>query len=343
MAQAVRTFVITRAERGRSVAEVLHARLGLSFNDARRLINRGHVRLDGRMSVDPRRTVRAGQQVKVAKVPAAAARKPAVPPPEESLPRTTIRYADLQVIIVEKPAGLTTVRHADEATAYGARARRYLPPTLADLLPGLLNKGRGGTRPVRAVHRLDKETSGLVVFARTPAAERDLGLQLRAHSMERRYLALVRGRARSERIETFLVEDRGDGRRGSATQPGEGKRAVTHVKVLENLGDFTLVECRLETGRTHQVRIHLGERGTPLCGEKVYDRPLNGRPLPDGSGADRPMLHAAGIGFRHPATGKMMSWTSPLPRDMARLLASLRKRAPADAKRAERTKGTSTV
>ena len=86
-----------------------------------------------------------------------------------------------------------------------------------------------------------------------------------------------------------------------------------------------MVECRLETGRTHQVRIHLGEAGTPLCGERVYDRPLNGRPLPDGSGARRVMLHAARLGFDHPATGKRMTWDSEMPPDMAELMERLRR------------------
>jgi 23S rRNA pseudouridine1911/1915/1917 synthase len=194
------------------------------------------------------------------------------------------------------------------------------------VLPGLLSKGKRG-RParVRAVHRLDRDTSGLVVFALTPEAERDLGRQLRAHAAERRYLALVRGRPKVGRIESNLVHDRGDGRRGSSSMPGHGKRAVTHVKVLEGLGDYSLVECWLDTGRTHQVRIHLGEAGAPLCGERVYDRPPHGRPLPDGSGAARPMLHAATLGFRHPTTGKWVSCSSPLPKDMAALLARLRK------------------
>jgi 23S rRNA pseudouridine1911/1915/1917 synthase len=177
------------------------------------------------------------------------------------------------------------------------------------------------------VHRLDKETSGLVVFARSVAAERHLGQQFRAHSTERCYLALVRGRAKPGQIESFLVRDRGDGRRGSATKPGEGQRAVTHVRVVEELGEYTLVECRLETGRTHQVRIHLGEAGTPLCGERVYDRPLHGKPLPDGSGAARIMLHAATLGFDHPMTGKRVRWQAPLPADMAELLTRLRQRA----------------
>jgi 23S rRNA pseudouridine1911/1915/1917 synthase len=175
---------------------------------------------------------------------------------------------------------------------------------------------------------LDKETSGLVVFARTVAAERHLGQQFRAHSTQRLYLAVVRSKATSARIESWLVRDRGDGRRGSAPLTADGpppgaQRAVTYVRVLEELGAYTLVECRLETGRTHQVRIHLGEAGTPLCGECIYDRPLHGRPYPDGSGLKRIALHAATLGFDHPASGKRMRWDSPLPADLARLVERL--------------------
>src|SRR5262249_53623591 len=155
---------------------------------------------------------------------------------------------DAEVVVVEKPAGLTTMRHPEDVAEHGPRAKRFLPPTLADLLPDLLASANHGRRQVRAVHRLDKETSGLVVFARTVAAEGNLGKQFRAHSTERLYLAVVRGKAKSGRIESWLIADRGDGRRGSSPTPGEGQRAVTHVRVLEELGDFTLVECRLETG-----------------------------------------------------------------------------------------------
>ncbi len=269
-------------------------------------------------------------------------------------PKPVIRYADAQVVVVEKPPGLTTMRHPEEAAEFGPRGRRFLPPTLADVLPNLLAtyeadkrsnsqrtklrrkfKGKSNSSPlplphsphrssIRAVHRLDKETSGLVVFARTPEAERKLGSQFRAHSTERRYLALVRGRARPETIETWLVRNRGDGRRGSSSQKGAGQRAVTHVRILESLGEFTLVECRLETGRTHQVRIHLGESGTPICGETIYDRPLHGRPLPDASHAPRLALHAARLDFDHPQTGRRMSFTSPLPEDLARFVKRLR-------------------
>ena len=234
--------------------------------------------------------------------------------------QSIIRFADAHIVVVDKPPGLTTMRHPHEAAEFGARGRRYLPTTLADQLPGLLGGGK-----VRAVHRLDKDTSGLVVFARTRAAERHFGQQFRAHTVERCYRAIVRGRALAQRIESWLVRDRGDGRRGSSSTPGDGQRAVTHVRVVGEVGAYTLVECRLETGRTHQVRIHLGEAGTPICGDHVYDRPLHGRPLPDGSAMSRIALHAATLGITHPATGKRMHWQSPLPADMNALLARLRK------------------
>jgi 23S rRNA pseudouridine1911/1915/1917 synthase len=133
----------------------------------------------------------------------------------------------------------------------------------------------------------------------------------------------VRGEAKDASIESKLVADRGDGRRGS----GEGgQTAVTQVRVVERLGDFALVECELETGRTHQVRIHLGEAGTPLCGERVYDRPLHGKPLPDGSGAKRPLLHAAYLAIDHPETGKRLEWRAKTPNDMTELIARCREK-----------------
>jgi 23S rRNA pseudouridine1911/1915/1917 synthase len=104
--------------------------------------------------------------------------------------------------------------------------------------------------------------------------------------------------------------------------------------VLEDLGDFSFVECRLETGRTHQVRIHLGESGTPLCGERVYDRPVNGAPMGrDTSGATRPALLAATLGIQHPVTGQRLEWSSAMPADMAALLARLRSQRPGRKKR----------
>ncbi|HZT83735.1 MAG TPA: RluA family pseudouridine synthase, partial [Gemmataceae bacterium] len=176
---------------------------------------------------------------------------------------------------------------------------------------------------LRVVHRLDKETSGLVVFARTVAAERGLGKQFHAHTVTRRYLAVVPGSVRPQRIATWLVRDRGDGRRGSGPE-GQGKEAITHVDVIERLPGCTLLLCRLETGRTHQIRIHLAELGHPVCGEKVYGRGLGEGPRTDASGAPRLALHAAELGFVHPATGQEMRWAMPLPPDLEAFVARLR-------------------
>src|SRR5712691_10327819 len=259
----MRRFVVSRSEAGKPLAALLCARLSLAWPEAKQLIRQRHVYLAGAPCPDPNRRVQPGQRVEIKtedKQPSKHGHKQARhPPPGEdkarpanhSGPKPTICYADAHVVVVDKPAGLTTMRHPGEAAEFGARGRRFLPPTLADVLPAMLKPGRSGKPPrVRAVHRLDKETSGLVVFALAPAAESHLGKQFRAHSVERCYFAVVRGRARSGRIESWLVQDRGDGRRGSGPRQGEGRRAVTHVRVVEPLGDYTLVECRLETGRT---------------------------------------------------------------------------------------------
>lgn len=328
-----RFFIVGRNEAGRPVGACLCVRLSLSRFVMRRLLREQRVRINGTPCVDPNRRLQRGQRVQV-RLPGTA-KKQDKPAPQGKRtarspqgPQPILRYVDEHIVVAEKPAGLTTMRHAEDVVEFGQRARRFLPPTLADLLPDLLaRRSAGRETTVRAVHRLDKETSGLVVFARTSEAERHLGRQFRAHTIERQYLALVRGRAADARIESSLVRDRGDGRRGSSTAPGEGQRAITHVRVVEALGDYTLIECRLETGRTHQVRIHLGEAGTPLCGERIYDRPLHGKPLPDGSGMGRIALHAALLGFEHPATGQRRRWTSRLPKDMADLLKRLRRTA----------------
>lgn len=322
---SVHFFIVGRTEAGRPVGVCLCARLSLPRSQVRRLLSAQKVRVNGKLCLDSHQRLQRGQRVQVRLADSSRRRDTSVADRLPSGPRPTIRYADKHVVVVDKPAGLTTMRHAEEAAEFGSRGKRFLPPTLADLLPDLLARRSPHERTsMRAVHRLDKDTSGLVVFARTVEAERHLGRQFRAHTIERVYRAVVRGQAKDARIESRLERDRGDGRRGSSATPGEGQRAVTHVRVVEKFGEYTLVECRLETGRTHQVRIHLGESGTPLCGERIYDRPLHGKPLPDGSGMKRLALHASLLGFEHPATGEHMRWTSNLPKDMADLIGRLR-------------------
>jgi len=302
-----------------TLAAALRAWLsGRSWSQVRRLILARQVMLNGNVCVDPARRLRLTDVVKILPHPAA-------PPPREKDVR--IRFLDADVVVVEKPAGMTSTRHAEERN-WPSR-RRQLQPTLDEILPRILAKiekrrGKGAPPPVRAVHRLDRETSGLVVFARTVAAERHLMQQFRRHTTHRRYLAVAHGNVSAQTIATNLVRDRGDGRRGSTKLPDVGKRAVTHVRPVERLGQYTLVECRLETGRTHQIRIHLAEQGHPLCGEKVYNHPLFGEPLADTSGAPRLALHAAELGFEHPITGEPMRFEMPLPDDLAAFVRRLR-------------------
>jgi 23S rRNA pseudouridine1911/1915/1917 synthase len=187
---------------------------------------------------------------------------------------------------------------------------------------------RATVTPLHVVHRIDKDTSGLLAFAKTKAAERALALAFRAHDVERTYLCVVHGvLLRDLRIESQLVTDRGDGLRGSTRRPGQGKRAVTHVRVVERLPAATVCEVRLETGKTHQIRIHLSEAGHPLVGERVYIRDwlaADKTPI----AAARLLLHAATLGFRHPVTGREVRLTSPLPEDFTVELERLRRSAP---------------
>jgi 23S rRNA pseudouridine1911/1915/1917 synthase len=159
------------------------------------------------------------------------------------------------------------------------------------------------------------------VFARSIAAKKLLANQLRFHTMHRRYLAIAHGAVAARRIESRLVADRGDGLRGSTRLPGAGQLAVTHVEPVEPLRGATLVACRLETGRTHQIRIHLSEAGHPIVGEKVYVRGFAGPYI----AAPRVMLHAAELGFVHPGTGREVRFEDPLPADMEAVLAKLRR------------------
>ena len=333
-------FHVAEAEVGKTLAAVLRGRLaGLPWSQVQRLVRKRHVLVNGNLCCDEGRRLKTGEVLKVLEHATA---------PQGREEDVRIRYVDEHVVVVEKPAGMTSVRHDEER--HWKESRKNLQPTLEDVLPRILAKrdtsekparreqrGRHKTPPpvyrrrpvrtvpVRAVHRLDRETSGLMVFARTVAAERLLGAQFREHATYRRYIAVVEGAVQEQTFESRLIRDRGDGRRGSTIEPEVGKRAVTHVKPKEMLDGYTVLECRLETGRTHQIRIHLSEPGHPLCGEKVYRGPPFKPPTTDRSGAPRIALHAAELGFVHPVTGESLRYTMPLPKDLQSFIDRLRK------------------
>ena len=318
-------FPVGPAEAGHTLAKVLRSRLAgdaPSWAAVRALVAARRVRVDAAVCADDARRMKAGEVVELL-----AHSKPL---PKNAHPdRLTVRHLDEHVVVVEKPAGVNSVRHPLELT--WSETRRQLDPTLQDLAQwAAANRlGRKPTTlpPLRIVHRLDKETSGLLVFARSALAERGLGLQFRHHTVVRRYLAVIPGMLPPQTIASRLVRDRGDGRRGSTRLPEVGKPATTHVSVEEQLAGYSLLSCRLETGRTHQIRIHLSEAGHPVCGDKVYCRRPDGSQVADASGAARLALHAAELGFTHPVTGAVLHWAMPLPADLTKLVVKLRGKA----------------
>jgi 23S rRNA pseudouridine1911/1915/1917 synthase len=248
-------------------------------------VERGRVEVDGSPILDPALRLRSGQSVRFG-----ATRK-------SRAATSVLVFEDRHIVVAEKPAGISSVpyqRGERETLMDAVRAEwksRGVPPA---------------ARVLHVVHRLDKDSSGLLVYARTRASERALQGQFRRREVSRVYLCLAHGRVGSGTIESRLVPDRGDGLRGSGP---EGKLAVTRVRVLKEFAKATLCEARLETGRTHQIRIHLAESGHPLVGERVYVRDFvskGGRLIP----SPRLMLHAAKLAFDHPISARPVSLES---------------------------------
>ncbi|HKV08347.1 MAG TPA: RluA family pseudouridine synthase [Thermoanaerobaculia bacterium] len=307
------TLTISKEQAGQTLSALVREILpGTSWSKARELCGSGRVLVDGVVYTDPARRMVAGERMEI-RLGGPARRREAL--------TDLVAHLDADVAVVRKPAGILTVPFE--------RDDRDTLIALARVAIRRIEGGKGGPT-LRAVQRLDKETSGLVVFARNVSAQRDLQEQLGEHTVLRRYQALVHGTAEDAVYETQLLADRGDGLRGSwgvfrpaKGQPPEGAReAITRVTVLERLAGATLVACELETGRQHQIRIHLAEAGHPLVGETVYIRDHRGPILP----APRPMLHAAVLGFVHPRTGRSLRFEDPPPADFEAVLERLRRK-----------------
>jgi 23S rRNA pseudouridine1911/1915/1917 synthase len=341
-----RTFHLAAEHDGQTLAAAMKRLLtptrsvseGLSWSQVRKLIAGRRVQVNGNLCLDEERKVKAGDVVRLWN------RALAAPPDADDV---KLVYVDEHLVVIQKPAGVTTLRHR-EATDLPQR-RKQLQPTLDELVPQLLARhlglhdagGRGSRRAAQRrgprtdprltiypVHRLDRDTSGLMLFARTRQAEQKLIHMFARHDVQRAYVAVVHGRiAAPLTIDSWIVRDRGDGLRGSAPQgeSSEGaRRAVTHVRPMEEINGYTVVECRLETGRTHQIRIHLAELGHPLCGEKTYTHRIGQPPENDDSRAPRQALHAAGLSLQHPLTGQLLRFRMPLPDDLKQWLLALR-------------------
>lgn len=273
-------FTVVAEDEGLRLDQVVPKHLpGLSRRKARAVIDTGGVFVDRTRVKVAGRTVRAGQVIEVNVGGAVERTAPPLAP--------TLVHLDDHVIVVIKPAGLVTA------------------PTPESDRGDLLDQLGRAHGEVFLVHRLDLPTSGLLVFARTRAANKRLGDAFKVHDIDREYRAVVIGAPTTQTVD----------------RPIGGKRAVTHVTVLEALAGATLVAARLETGRTHQIRLHLAGLGTPVAGDTQHGGEASRTFVPR---APRLALHAALLGFTHPATGERVRFTAPVPPELEAWIARLR-------------------
>jgi len=280
----------------------------LSRERLKSLIRSGAVEAKGAPVRDPALKVKGDEALRVAvPEPTAAHNQP------QDIPLTIV-FEDDHLLVLDKPAGL--VVHPAAGNLDGTLVNALLHHCAGRL------SGIGGVARPGIVHRIDKDTSGLLVVAKTDVAHEGLAKQFAAHSIERRYLAIVDGvpKASHGTVDAPLARSSVNRKKIAIVETGRGKRAVTHWKRLEVLRDAALVECRLETGRTHQVRVHLASIGHPLIGDPVYgcSGKTHGKLLKE-LGFQRQALHAAELGFIHPVTKHRLSFSSPMPPDMQEL------------------------
>lgn len=297
---------------GQRLDKALAEGAGLSRERVKALLDEGRILLDGQVARQASAKPAAGAGWTIA-VPQAA--------PAEAQPQDiplSIAYEDEHLIVVDKPAGL--VVHPAAGNPDGTLVNALLHHCRGQL------SGIGGVARPGIVHRIDKDTSGLLVVAKTDIAHEGLARQFVDHSIHRAYRAITAGRPvpPSGTVRGAIARSSHDRKKMALVEDGRGKHAVTHYQTLQTLDSAALVECRLETGRTHQVRVHLASIGHALLGDPVYGRtPPRLRPVLTALGFRRQALHAAELGFIHPVNGESVKLVSPIPGDMAELIHTL--------------------
>lgn len=286
----------------------------LSRERIKALIAEGMVEVDGKVATSPSAKVQADLRFVIH-----------LPPPDDPQARPqdiplTVVFEDAHLIVVDKPAGM--VVHPAAGNPDGTLVNALLHHCAGQL------SGIGGVARPGIVHRIDKDTSGLLVVAKSDVAHEGLAKQFADHSIERRYLAVCGGHISPAQgtIEARLGRSERDRKKMAVldNNSSRGKHAITHYKLIERLDHASLVECRLETGRTHQVRVHLSSIGHALLGDPVYGRdPSAIRATIRKLGFARQALHATSLGFVHPVTGEMLQFATELPADMRELIDEL--------------------
>lgn len=290
----------------------------MSWSDARKLLAGRKISVNGILCVDEGRRVVEGDVIEVRM-------QPLPPPPKDDDVR--ILFLDDNLVVADKPSGMLSLRHPGDVN--WRQERKDQQPSLEECLQRLIARKAG--RKVRpehvqllAVHRIDRETSGVLVFARTQACQEGLIQQFAEHSTLRRYRCIIPGQMDAQTIESRQIRDRGDGLRGSSPDGTHGLRMVTHIHPIVQYGEYSELECRLETGRTNQIRIHLAELGHPICGDIKYRSGFGIPPIADNSRAPRLALHALELGFVHPVTANSLAFTVPWPPDLNRFIQQLK-------------------
>ena len=318
-------FEVAPEDAGERLDAFLARRDGrLSRSLFKALIRQGQVAVGARTLDDPNYRINAGERIEIVLPEAEEAQ-----PEPQPIPLAVV-HEDEDLIVIDKPVGL--VVHPAAGNRDGTLVNALLHHCGAEL------SGIGGVKRPGIVHRLDKDTSGLLVVAKTDFSHRDLAAQFADHGREgplvREYLALVWGvpKSRPGRVETLLDRDPRNRQKQAVVKAG-GRTAITHYQAVETFRDgaASLVACRLETGRTHQIRVHMAHIGHPLVGDLVYGSGFltKADALPADlaaavRGFGRQALHAARLGFRHPRTGDVLDFPSPLPNDMASLVERFR-------------------
>ncbi len=284
----------------------------LSRERLKALIRSGAVEAEGTAVRDPALKVKGNELLRVAVPEPVPAHNQA-----QDIPLTIV-FEDGHLLVVDKPAGL--VVHPAAGNRDGTLVNALLHHCGGSL------SGIGGVARPGIVHRIDKDTSGLLVVAKTDVAHEGLARQFAAHSIDRRYLAIVSGVPRTAAgvVDAPLARSATNRKKIAIVEGQRGKRAVTHWTRIELLEGAALLECRLETGRTHQVRVHMASIGHPLLGDPAYGRAgkTHGKVLKE-LGFHRQALHATELGFTHPVTKHRLSFSSPMPPDMQELKRAL--------------------
>ena len=314
-------FVVEEPQVGTILAAMRQWLPGESWSAVRKLLRGRHILINGTLCVDEGRRLTIGETVTITEQPN---------PTPPGIDDVVVRLVDRSIVVAEKPPGMITVRH--KAERRWSAKRRLQQPTLDESVAMRIARhassrsqrgGRVRTPRLLAVHRLDRDTSGLVVFARNDDMQQALIKQFAEHRARRVYLAIIMGRVNDQMIRTRQVRDRGDGLRGNTSDPVDGQEAITHIRTIRRLEGYSELECRLETGRTNQIRIHLSELGHPICGDIKYRGPLETPSIKDHSRCPRLALHAAELSFKHPESRKPISFEWAWPEEMLRFIKRL--------------------